>query len=69
MTFKGLNVTTNKRTQYYRVSQYADDSILILKNITEILPAMEILKQLGSLAGLKLNLGKNKNNANRKFEG
>ena len=35
-TIKGFNVTTNKRTQCYRASQYADDSILILKNIRDI---------------------------------
>ena len=59
-SIKGFNVTTNKGTQCYRVSQYADDSVLILKNVTEILPAMEIVKQFGNLAGLELNLDKTK---------
>ena len=59
-SIKGFIVTTNKRTQCYRVSQYADDLVLIFKNVTEILPAMEIVKQFGNLAGLKLNLDETK---------
>ena len=59
-SIKGFSVNTNKRTQSYRVSQYADDSVLILRNINEIIPAMEILKQFGKLAGLELNLDKTK---------
>ena len=54
-SIKGFNVTTNKRTQCYRVCQYPD-SVLILKNIIEILPAMQIVKQFGNIAGLELNL-------------
>ena len=44
----------------YKISQFADDTSLFLKNIDSIANAIEILLLFGNISGLKLNLGKTK---------
>ena len=44
----------------HKISQFADDTSLFLKNIDSITNAIEILRLFGNISGLKLNLGKTK---------
>jgi len=44
----------------HKISQFADDTSLFLKNIDSITNAIEILRLCGNISGLKLNIGKTK---------
>ena len=44
----------------HKISQFADDTSLFLKNIDSITNAIEILRLFGNISGLELNLGKTK---------
>ena len=44
--------------QTFKLSQYADDVSLFLKNAEEILNALDIVIQFGNISGLSLNLNK-----------
>ena len=44
----------------HKISQFADDTSLFLKNVDSITNAIEILRLFGNISGLKLNLGKTK---------
>ena len=57
---KGFEIADGIKTQTYNISQYADDSVIILKGSYEILPVLQALQKFGELAGLKLNMEKTK---------
>ena len=42
----------------HKISQFADDTSLFLKNITSVSNAIKILGLFGNISGLRLNLGK-----------
>ena len=44
----------------HKISQFADDTSLFVKNVDSITNAIEILRLFGNISGLKLNLGKTK---------
>ena len=44
----------------HKISQFADDTSLFLKNIDSVTNAIEILRLFVNISGLKLNLGKTK---------
>jgi len=51
---KGINVGTHE----YKLSQYADDSYLFLRDVESIKNALSDIERFSSVAGLKLNLEK-----------
>ena len=50
----------NNFEKTFKISQYADDSIIILKDVQYITPALKVLQTFGQLAGLQLNTDKTK---------
>ena len=55
---KGMEIKLKDKRRIITLSQYADDSTLVLDDITQIRRAIDILTEFGEVAGLKLNLGK-----------
>ena len=56
----GLTLQNRDEFYNYRISQYADDSVVILNNFAEIPPILELLDKFGELAGLRINVEKTK---------
>ena len=54
--------------QYAKISQFADDTTLILEDTTSLRNAMNIVNSFGVLSGLQLNKKKNKSLADWCFE-
>ena len=44
----------------YKISQYADDSVVVVKSFDEILTVLTLLGIFGELAGLRINIDKTK---------
>ena len=55
-SIKGFEIADGIKTHIYKISQYADDSVIILKGSYEILLVLQALQKFGELAGLKLNM-------------
>ena len=54
----GFELKQKNKTKIVKISQYADDSMLFLKNLEQIYLAIEILTEFGKFAGLVLNVDK-----------
>jgi len=54
--------------QYAKISQFADDTTLILEDTTSLRNAMNIVNSFGVLSGLQLNKKKNKSLADWCFQ-
>ena len=57
---KGIEIKNPCSSKTYKISQYADDSVIILEDTDQIAPLLGRMKQFGKLARLKLNLDKTK---------
>ena len=55
----GLSIYMNGNMKGIKSAQYADDTILFLRNTDEVLLVTKLLKEFTSVAGLTLNLDKN----------
>ena len=55
---RGISITLNNKYKEIKLSQYADDTVLFLKNEAEVFKAIHILKEFQLVAGLKLNVAK-----------
>ena len=52
---KGFKMNINGREKEVKISQFADDSVLCLLNIYQVMPAIDLINQFGNVAGLKQN--------------
>ena len=57
-SIKGIEIKNPCSSKTYKISQYADDSVIILEDTDQTAPLLGRMKQFGELAGLKLNLNK-----------
>ena len=57
---KGYTISHNNKVATFKISQYADDSVIILKDISQIDYAISLVEEFGQFAGLKLNFEKTK---------
>lgn len=55
---EGIKIKTNDRIHEIRISQYADDSTVFLKDHTHIKRAIELVNEFGKHSGLILNIDK-----------
>ena len=55
---RGLSISMNGKMKRIKLAQYADDTILFLRNTDEVLLVTKLLKEFKSVAGLNLNLDK-----------
>ena len=55
---RGLSISMNGKMKQNKLAQYADDTILFLRNTDEVLLVTKLLKEFKSVAGLNLNLDK-----------
>ena len=53
---RGLSISMNGKMKRIKLAQYADDTILFLRNTDEVLLVTKLLKEFKSVAGLTLNL-------------
>ena len=53
-SIKGIEIKQHSYTKMYRISQYADDSVIILEDINQVATLLDKMQQFGQLAGLKL---------------
>ena len=58
--YEGITVNLNDKTKEMKVSQYADDTCVLLKNETQIELVLKIIDDFGILAGPKVNIKKNR---------
>ena len=59
-SIKGIEIKNPCSSKTYKISQYVDDSVIILEDTDQIALLLGRMKQFGKLAGLKLNLDKTK---------
>ena len=52
----GVSIFMNGKMKRIKLAQYADDTILFLRNTNEVLLVTELVKEFKSVAGLSLNL-------------
>ena len=57
-TIKGIDIDTAETTTSVKVTQYADDTCVYLKDLDQITPCIDTINSFSSVSGLKLNLGK-----------
>ena len=57
-TYKGIRVKIGNKVKEMKISQYADDTCLFLKDEVQIEPVLNIINYFGDIAGPKLNLTK-----------
>ena len=55
---KGIELKTPENTKEIRITQYADDTCLFLKNLNQIQNSLDIIKSFSSVSGLTLNITK-----------
>ena len=55
---RGLSISMNGKMKRSKLAQYADDTILFLRNTDDVLLVTKILNEFKSVAGLTLNLDK-----------
>lgn len=55
---KGIRVNTKEGQKEIKLSQYADDTTLMLQDATQIPKAIRLITEFGNYAGLKLNIEK-----------
>ena len=55
---KGITVKRHNHEQEIKISQYADDGALFLRDLNEIDKAINEIHQFGEVTGLKLNTDK-----------
>ena len=56
----GFTLESHSGSHNYKISQYADDSVVIVKNFDEISTVLTLLGIFGELAGLRINIDKTK---------
>ena len=55
---EGIKVELNKTKKTFKMTQYADDAGMLLKNGEQILNALDEVLEFGKVSGLKLNINK-----------
>ena len=56
----GYTLSYNDQKKTFKISQYADDSVIILKDVDQVSYATALVGEFGENAGLKLNFEKTK---------
>ncbi len=57
-SIKGIEISLYGKTNNVKIKQYADDSILFLRDLDQIDHALDVMNTFRSVSGLKLNLNK-----------